>query len=82
MITTEQQHTLNTLLFTKSLVVDRVYYQYATRSVNFRCVIDPHASPSQVRVLNVNKESVRFSIMDDGTIVDRNSDQRFVGRQA
>jgi hypothetical protein len=76
-LTTEQQTTLHKLLFTKSLVMDRVYYQYKTHSVNFRCAIDPLAEPSKVRALNAATESVRFAIMDDGTIVDRNSDRRF-----
>ena len=77
-ITKEQLSTLYELLVLRGLIMDRTYYDYTHLSVNFRCNVNPLNTDS-VEVLDIETQSVRYAIMDDGTVVDRNTDRRFIG---
>ena len=76
-MTTEQASTLRDLLFANALVLDRVYFDFKRGSINFRTrwVIEGTSFKFSTTTMTQN----RYAIMDDGTIVDRNTDRRFVG---
>ena len=71
MLTPKQVETLTRLLADRSQVMQQVYYQHSTASLNYRSNWNLDGSYSTTQN--------RLAILLDGRIVDRNTDRTFTG---